>query len=152
MHGRGSSSRRLETPEPRGRAAGTSASRRSVSSRPGQCPRDVGRRERRRRDAVRARAVFDFRSLSLCVLEADGRPCGRATRQCATLLRPTQCLPLTGFLQRFVLSPFIAAGGATACVASRSMPTLRQTWLREGTPEPQCAFKMSMLNVVCNSH
>jgi hypothetical protein len=30
-------------------------------------------------------------------------------------------------------------------------PTLRQAWPRE-CPRPQCAFKMSMFNVSCNSH
>jgi hypothetical protein len=32
-----------------------------------------------------------------------------------------------------------------------SYPTLRQAWSGE-CPRPQCAFKMSMFNVSCNSH
>ena len=35
--------------------------------------------------------------------------------------------------------------------AIASHPTLRQAWSGE-CPGPQCAFKMSMFNVSCNSH
>ena len=30
--------------------------------------------------------------------------------------------------------------------------TLRRTWPRGETPRPQCAFKVSMIEVFCNSH
>ena len=36
-------------------------------------------------------------------------------------------------------------------LAIASHPTLRQAWSGE-CPGPQCAFKMSMFNVSCNSH
>lgn len=43
------------------------------------------------------------------------------------------------------------------CIGTRqptidsNQPTLRQAWPRD-YPRPQCAFKMSMFNVSCNSH
>ena len=40
---------------------------------------------------------------------------------------------------------------AQARLAIASHPTLRQAWSGE-CPGPQCAFKMSMFNVSCNSH
>ena len=42
--------------------------------------------------------------------------------------------------------------GKTKSLATGYEVTLRQTWSRGGAPRPQCAFKMSMINVPCNSH
>lgn len=49
------------------------------------------------------------------------------------------------------LRPTYDNPGRKQKLAIASYPTLRQAWSGE-CPGPQCAFKMSMFNVSCNSH